>query len=88
MRVITVEGLRSQRFERELRETLATEVPEEAEVYVVGKPEAHKVETRVVLDGGSATETISFLDPGELTTKRFLEIARGLVSMLLKPDSP
>jgi len=62
MGAITLQGLGGQKFERDLRDTLSREAPAEAEVYVVATPRAYEVETRVVLDGGSATRTISFRD--------------------------
>jgi len=82
MRVIAVQGLGGQRFERDLRQTLTREMPAEAEVSVSARPETYEVETWVVFDGDSATRTISVLDPGELTTDRILETVRELVFML------
>lgn len=82
MRIIAVQGLGDQRFERDVRDALLKEMPAEAEVYVFAKPGAYEVEIRVGLQGSSATRTISFLDPGELTTGRILEAVRELVSML------
>ena len=80
MRVIAVQGLGGHTFERDLRQTLSREMPPEAEVHVVVKPESCEVETRVILDGSSATRTISFRDLGDLHQQRILEMVENLLS--------
>ncbi len=87
MRVMAVQGFWGQKFERELRETLLRETPVEAEVHVVVKPGSFDVETRVALDGSSATCTVGVVELGDVPTKRILEIVRELAVMLPEQTS-
>ena len=82
MRVVAVQSLWGQQFERELREALLRERPMDAEVHVVLKPGSYDVETRVVLDGDSATRTVGISELEVSPTKRILEIVRELAVML------
>ena len=87
MQVVAVQGIWGQRFEQELREALLKETPVEAEVHVVLKPGSYDVETRVVLDGTSATRTVGVFELEAAPAKRILEIVRELAVMLAKPDA-